>query len=331
MPGRRPNRENIRFFDTAAQAEQSGLRACKRCQPTGQGIVASRVEMVASACRIIDRAEEPPGLATLAAEVGVSRFHLHRVFKEETGITPKAYADASRAGRVREGLRDGGPVSEAIYGAGFASIGRFYASSNERLGMTPTQFRDGATDVEMRFAVGQCSLGAVLVAVSVRGVCAIEFGDDPDLLVRQLQDRFHAAHLVGDDADFASLMARVVALVEDPARRDAPLPLDVRGTAFQERVWQALRQVPAGSTVSYAQLATMIGSPRSVRAVASACAANHLAVAIPCHRVVRTDGDLSGYRWGVERKAALLEREGAAIHRRGEPRHGATPSERRIP
>ncbi|MEJ7846217.1 MAG: bifunctional DNA-binding transcriptional regulator/O6-methylguanine-DNA methyltransferase Ada [Acidimicrobiales bacterium] len=310
-PSRLPRQKNVRFFATAAEAERSGLRACKRCQPTGQGIAARRAELVASACRIIDGAEVQPDLAALAAEVGVSRFHLHRVFKEATGITPKAYADASRAGRVRRSLGEGGPVAEAIYDAGFSSNGRFYESSNERLGMTPTQFRDGAADVEVRFAVGQCSLGAILVAVSVRGVCAIELGDDPDGLVRQLQDRFHAAHLVGDDAEFAALMARAVALVEDPAGAGEPLPLDVRGTAFQERVWQALRQVPPGSTVSYAEVATAIGSPRSVRAVAGACAANHLAVAIPCHRVVRTDGELSGYRWGVERKAALLEREGA--------------------
>lgn len=310
-PSRRPRRENVRFFETAAQAESSGLRACKRCQPTGLGIAARRAELVASACRIIDYAEEPPDLVTLAAAVGVSRFHLHRTFKEETGITPKAYADAHRAARVRDGLGDGRPVIEAIYDAGFASNGRFYATSNERLGMTPTQFRDGAADVEVRFAVGQCSLGAILVAVSARGVCAIELGDDPEALVRRLQDRFHAAHLVGDDTEFAALMARVVGLVEDPAGPNEPLPLDVRGTAFQERVWQALRQVPVGSTVSYAQVAATIGSPRSVRAVAGACAANHLAVAIPCHRVVRTDGSLSGYRWGVERKAALLEREAA--------------------
>lgn len=310
-PSRRPRRENVRFFDTAAEAESSGLRACKRCQPTGLGIAARRAELVASACRIIDGAEEPPDLMALAEEVGISRFHLHRIFKEETGVTPKAYADANRAARVRDGLGDGKPVTETIFDAGFASNGRFYASSNERLGMTPTQFRSGAADVEVRFAVGECSLGAILVAVSARGVCAIEFGDDPDALVRRLQDRFHAAHLVGDDIEFAALMARVVGLVEDPAGPNEPLPLDVRGTAFQERVWQALRQVPVGSTMSYTEVAAMIGSPRSVRAVAGACAANHLAVAIPCHRVVRTDGSLSGYRWGVERKTALLERERA--------------------
>ncbi|MGH3848242.1 MAG: bifunctional transcriptional activator/DNA repair enzyme AdaA, partial [Pseudonocardiaceae bacterium] len=232
-PSRRPRRENVRFFDTAAQAESSGLRACKRCQPTGQGIAARRAELVASACRIIDAAEEPPDLVTLAAEIGISRFHLHRIFKEETGITPKAYADANRADRVRDGLGHGRPITGAIYGAGYVSNGRFYASSNERLGMTPTQFRDGAADVEVRFAVGQCSLGVILVAVSARGVCAIEFGDDPNALVCRFQDRFHAAHLVGDDMEFAALVARVVGLVEDPAGPNEPLPLDVRGTVFQ--------------------------------------------------------------------------------------------------
>ncbi len=310
-PARRPRRGSVRFFDTAAQAEQAGLRPCRRCEPTGPGARARRAELVARACRIIEDAEQRPDLATLAAEIGVSRFHLHRMFKAETGITPRMYGDAHRAERARRGLRDRLPVTDAIYAAGFASSGRFYASSSERLGMTPTQFRDGAPDVEVRFAVGQCSLGAVLVAASERGVCAIEFGDEPDALVRQLQDRFHAARLVGDDHGFSALMARVVALVEGPAASDQ-LPLDVRGTVFQERVWQALRQVPAGSTVSYAELAARIDAPGSARAVARACAANHLAVAIPCHRVVRTDGGLSGYRWGVERKAALLEREGRA-------------------
>ena len=211
------------------------------------------------------------------------------------------------------GLDAGAGVTDALYDAGFASSGRFYASSTDRLGMTPSEFRAGGDGVDVRFAVGECWLGAILVAATDRGVCAIELGDDPDALVRALQDRFHAARLVGDDPAFDALVARAVALVEAPASAD-DLPLDVRGTAFQERVWRALRALPAGSTVSYAELAERIGSPRSVRAVAGACAANHVAVAIPCHRVVRTDGSLSGYRWGVDRKAALLAREGAEHH-----------------
>ncbi len=315
-PARRPSRANVRFFETAAQAERAGLRPCKRCEPTGPGRRARRAALVAQACRIVDDAETALDLATLARQVGVSRFHLHRLFKEETGITPKAYGDARRAGRVRGALLDSPSVTESVYAAGFASAGRFYASSNERLGMTPGRFRQGAPDTEVRFAVGQCSLGAILVAASALGVCAIELADDPEPLVRGLQERFHAARLVGDDAEFAALVARVVGLVEDPAAGDDDLPLDVRGTAFQERVWQALRTVRPGSTVSYAALAAAVGAPGAARAVAGACAANTLAVAIPCHRVVRTNGDLSGYRWGVERKATLLERETGAARRR---------------
>lgn len=307
-PSRLPRRENVRFFATSTEAEQSGFRACLRCDPTGTGARGRRGETVAMACRMIEDAAYPPDLATLAAAVGMSRYHFHRLFKAVTGITPKAYADAERADRVRIALLDRAPVTEAIYGAGFGSNGRFYASSNERLGMTPSRFRDGARGLEIRFAVGECSLGPILVAASARGICAIELGDDPETLVLELQGRFHAAQLIGGDPSFEAVVAQVVALVEDPTIA-ADLPLDVRGTAFQERVWRALRQVPPGATVSYAELAQRIGAPSAVRAVASACAANHLAVAIPCHRVVRTDGTISGYRWGVERKQVLLDRE----------------------
>jgi AraC family transcriptional regulator of adaptative response/methylated-DNA-[protein]-cysteine methyltransferase len=208
-------------------------------------------------------------------------------------------------------LATGSSITGAIYDAGFGSNGRFYSSSTARLGMTPTTYRDGGAGTTVRFAVGRCTLGHVLVAATDAGVCAIELGDDPEVLVQALQDRFHAAELVGGDAPFDALVARVVALVERPGSDD-DLPLDIRGTAFQERVWRALRQVPAGRTASYADIAAAVGQPRAVRAVAQACAANHLAVAVPCHRVVRTDGSLSGYRWGVERKRALLDREAAA-------------------
>jgi AraC family transcriptional regulator of adaptative response/methylated-DNA-[protein]-cysteine methyltransferase len=310
-PSRRPRREHVRFFpapDAVEAAEAAGLRACRRCDPAGDGPAARRAALVAAVCRAIDQAQVPPTLAALAKEVGMSPFHVHRVFTAEMGITPKRYADARRAARVRDGLDAGVGVTDALYDAGFASSARFYASSTDRLGMTPSEFRVGGAGADVRFAVGECWLGAILVAATDRGVCAIELGDDPDTLVRALQDRFHTAHLVGDDPAFDALVARVVAQVDAPASSD-DLPLDVRGTAFQERVWQALRALPAGSTVTYAELAERIGSPRSVRAVAGACAANHLAVAIPCHRVVRTDGSLSGYRWGVDRKAALLARE----------------------
>ena len=307
-PSRRPLRSNVRFFAGAADAEAAGLRPCKRCQPTAAPLAERQAEAVAKACRLIAESEEPPALDVLARAVGLSRFHFHRLFKSLTGVTPKAYADAHRAGRVVSELDDGASVTEAIYGAGFGSNGRFYATSNSRLGMRPSDYRQGGRGATIRFAVGQTSLGAILVAATDKGVCAIQFGEDPDALVRGLQDRFPRAELVGGDADFETLVARVVGMVEAPAKR-ADLPLDVKGTAFQERVWRALRDIPAGATESYAAIAARIGRPKAVRAVAQACAANPAAVAIPCHRVVRNDGGLSGYRWGVERKAALLARE----------------------
>jgi AraC family transcriptional regulator of adaptative response/methylated-DNA-[protein]-cysteine methyltransferase len=230
------------------------------------------------------------------------------MFKAATGVTPKDYAAAQRAAKVRQGLASGSSVTEAIYNAGFNSSGRFYEKSTDMLGMTPSQYRTGAANEEIKFAVGQTSLGAILVASSTKGVAAILLGDDPDKLVRNLQDRFARAHLVGADRDYEALVARVVGFVEAP-RIGLDLPLDVRGTAFQRRVWQALQEIPVGATVSYTEIAQRIGAPKAARAVAGACAANHLAVAIPCHRVVRNDGSLSGYAWGVERKRDLLDRE----------------------
>jgi AraC family transcriptional regulator, regulatory protein of adaptative response / methylated-DNA-[protein]-cysteine methyltransferase len=223
-------------------------------------------------------------------------------------VTPKAYATAHRTRRVREALGRSDTVTDAIFDAGYNANSRFYEEADHVLGMTPSAFKAGGADTDIRFAIGQCSLGAILVASSQRGVCAIELGDDPDQLARSLQDRFPRARLIGDDPEFDRLVALVVGFVETPGR-GLDLPLDVRGTAFQQRVWQALRAVPAGKTVSYAEIAERIGAPGSHRAVAQACGANTLAVAIPCHRVVRHDGALSGYRWGVERKRALLERE----------------------
>jgi AraC family transcriptional regulator of adaptative response/methylated-DNA-[protein]-cysteine methyltransferase len=304
-------RENVAFHAGAAQAEAAGFRPCKRCKPDQPPMAERQAAMVAQACRAIETAEEAPDLETLAAQAGVSPFHFHRVFKSVAGVTPKAYADAHRAGRVREALATSGTVTEAIYDAGFNSNGRFYAKSAQVLGMTPTRFRAGGEAAVIRFAIGECSLGSILVAATDKGVCAILLGDDPEALVRDLQDRFNRAELVGADAEFETLVGQVVGFVEQPGL-GLDLPLDVRGTAFQQRVWQALRDIPAGETAGYAQIAEKIGSPKAVRAVAQACAANALAVAIPCHRVVRTDGALSGYRWGVERKRALLEREAAA-------------------
>ncbi|WZB75487.1 methylated-DNA--[protein]-cysteine S-methyltransferase [Achromobacter insuavis] len=263
---------------------------------------------VERACRALE-AEQPPDLNTLAEQAGMSRFHFHRIFKAATGITPKAYANALRADRARQQLRQSASVTDAMYGAGFNSSGRFYEAAPAILGMTPTAFRKDGEGVEIRFAVGQCALGALLVAASDTGICEIALHEDPEQLVRNLQDRFKAARLIGADQEFEQWMAAVVGFVENPG---LDLPLDVRGTAFQRRVWEALREIPVGTTVTYTDVAERIGSPRSVRAVARACATNNIALAIPCHRVVRTDGSLAGYRWGIERKRELIEREAKA-------------------
>ena len=301
-------RKNVAFHDSPEEAEKAGFRPCKRCAPKGPTLAEEHAAAVAKACRAIETAEEPPALDVLAKAAGMSTYHFHRVFKAITGLTPKAYAVAHRARRVREELAKGGTVTEAIYESGFNSNGRFYAKSAETLGMTPTRFRKGGTGTTIRFAVAEGSLGSVLVAASDQGVCAISLGDDPDALVRELQDRFPKADLIGGDEEFERTVAQVIGFIEAP-KTGLDLPLDVRGTAFQQKVWQALREIPAGSTVSYAGVAERIGAPKAVRAVAQACAANSLAVAIPCHRVLRNDGSLSGYRWGVQRKSALLERE----------------------
>jgi len=308
----RPARpENIAFHATAVDAERAGFRPCKRCKPDQMPLAEQQQAMVTAACRLIEQAETPPTLAQLAAPGGLSPFHFHRVFKRVTGLTPKQYALAQRQRRVRERLQQSDSVTAAIFDAGYNASSRFYEGAEQMLGMTPTRYRNGGADSEIRFAVGECSLGSILVAQSSHGVCAILLGDDPEALLRDLQDRFPKAELIGADADYEQVVAQVVGFVEAPAT-GLDLPLDIRGTAFQQRVWQVLREIPPGSTLSYAEVARRIGSPDSTRAVAGACAANLLAVVIPCHRVVRTDGGLSGYRWGVQRKRALLDREAGA-------------------
>src|SRR5215471_6790319 len=307
-PSRTANPNNVQLHDTLESAKATGFRPCKRCNPDGPSIECENAALVARACRIIEESEEEPSLEVLAAVVGRSPTYFHRLFKAATGVTPKDYAIAHRAAKVRQGLASGSSVTEAIYDAGFNSSGRFYEKSTGMLGMTPSQYRAGGANEEIKFAVGQTSLGAILVASSKKGVAAILLGDDPDKLVRNLQDRFPKARFIGADRDYEALVARVVGLVETPTI-GLDLPLDVRGTAFQQRVWQALREVRVGETVCYAEIARRIGSPQAARAVAAACAANNLAVAIPCHRVVRNDGSLSGYAWGVERRRALLARE----------------------
>jgi len=300
--------ENMQFYRTREDAEKAGFRPCKRCKPDQASPAEQHADKIACACRLIESAETPPCLETLAQHVGLSTGHFHRLFKAATGLTPKGYAAAHRANLVRKSLNRSDTVTSAIYDAGYNSNSRFYETSNQILGMTPSNYRAGGSQADIRFAVGECSLGSILVAQSGRGICAIFLGDDPNSLVRELQDQFPKANLIGGDAGFERLVAKVVWFVEAPAL-GLDLPLDVRGTAFQQRVWHALRNIPAGSTASYTDVAKLIGSPNSVRAVAQACGANALAVAIPCHRVVRSDGALSGYRWGVERKRTLLAKE----------------------
>jgi AraC family transcriptional regulator of adaptative response/methylated-DNA-[protein]-cysteine methyltransferase len=301
-------RENVSFHDSTQAAERAGYRACKRCKPDEASLRARHAALIAQACKAIETEAETPNLDALADAAGLSRFHFHRLFKRITGLTPKAYANAHRTQRVQNELAKGSSVTDAIYAAGYNSNSPFYAKSTQSLGMRPTDYRSSGKGHAIRFAVAQSSLGSLLVAASDKGVCAILLGDDADALVRDLQDRFRNADLIGGDREFEAWVAKVVGFIEAP-KLGLDLPLDLRGTTFQQRVWSALRKIPAGQTVSYAELARKIGTPTATRAVAQACGANPLAVAIPCHRVVRTDGSLSGYRWGVERKRELLARE----------------------
>lgn len=309
-PSRTANPKNVQIHDTLKSATTTGFRPCKRCNPDRPSQDCENAALIAKVCRLIEESEEELSLEKLAESAGRSASYFHRVFKSGTGLTPKDYAAAHRAKKVREGLATGQSVTEAIYDAGFNSSGRFYEKSTDMLGMTPSQYRNGGTNEEIKFAVADTSLGAILVASSKKGVASILLGDDPDELVRDLQDRFPKAKLIGADPDYETLVARVVAFVEAP-QIGLNLPLDVRGTVFQQRVWQTLQQIPVGKTVSYSEIARRIGAPKAVRAVAGACAANNLAVAVPCHRVIRNDGSPSGYAWGIERKRKLLDREAA--------------------
>jgi AraC family transcriptional regulator of adaptative response/methylated-DNA-[protein]-cysteine methyltransferase len=310
--GARPARpENVQFHQTCAEAERAGFRPCKRCKPNQPSIHEQNAAKIAKVCRRIERSEETLSLEQLAAYAGMSRFHFHRIFKAVTGLTPNEYAAGRRTKRVRATLERSETVTDAIYDAGFNASSRFYENSNAVLGMTPSAFRAGGADTDILFAIGECSLGSILVAQTGKGVCSILIGDDPAKLLEALQDQFPKATLIGNESGFEDLVAKVVGLVERPGA-GFDLPLDIRGTAFQQRVWKALRQIPLGSTATYTDIAKQIGMPKAVRAVAQACGANSLAVAIPCHRVIRNDGSLSGYRWGVERKRVLLEREAHA-------------------
>lgn len=304
----RPARlENIAFHAGPAGAEAAGFRACQRCRPDLPPKGEREAGLVAAACRRIEQAETPPSLDELANEAGVSSFHFHRLFRRIAGVTPKAYAEAERGKRAQAGLAASASVTETVYDAGFNSPGRFYAAADGMLGMTPRSYRAGGQGERIGFAIGESELGLVLVAHAARGICAILLGDDPELMRQELHARFPHAEIATDVALGEDLGA-VIAHIEHPAGSFS-LPLDIRGTAFQRRVWEALRAVPPGETRVYSQIAEGLGRPRAVRAVAGACAANPFAVVVPCHRIIAKDGGLSGYRWGLGRKQALLARE----------------------
>lgn len=306
---RTPKRENVVTFETWEAAERAGFRPCKRCDPRAAQAPDHRAEAVVQACRLIDEAEQEPTLDDLAAAVGLSPYYFHRLFKETMGVTPKAYARQRRQEKLRATLKENTTVTHALYDAGYATGSRLYEEAPAALGMTPTEYRDGASGIPIRYAVAPSYLGRVLVAASDRGVCRIDFDDSAERLAERLRHTFPNAHLIEGDAEFAATVTAVLAFLESP-RRSLELPLDIQGTAFQRRVWAALRAIPAGATVSYGDVAEAVGQPKAARAVAGACGANNLAVAIPCHRVVRGNGELGGYRWGAERKRMLLEREG---------------------
>jgi AraC family transcriptional regulator of adaptative response/methylated-DNA-[protein]-cysteine methyltransferase len=308
-PSRRPNPRNVRYFGTPAEAERAGYRSCKRCRPDSQEAPDRRVRIALEACRSIGEAETPPSLRELASAADLSPFHFQRLFKSIVGVTPKQYAMEKRSNRLRRQLRDGRAIMPALFEAGFASSSRFYESATATLGMRPSEYRSGAPGEPVRFTVVGSYLGPVLVAATGRGICAIEFGRSANALKDRLRARFPKAELRGPDPALREAVAGVLSLLDEPRGRRPALPLDIEGTSFQRRVWRALSRIPAGSTATYADVAARIGRPKAARAVAQACAANPVAVAIPCHRVVRLDGGLGGYRWGVARKKKLLERE----------------------
>jgi len=300
--------ENVEFHANCIAAEQAGFRPCKRCKPDQIPLVEQHTATIANSCRLIESSENMPTLETLAQQAGLSTYYFHRLFKSITGLTPKSYAMAQRNKRIRDNLSSTTSITEAIFDAGYNANSRFYEKSNQVLGMTPSSYRAGGERASIHFAIGECSLGAILVASSELGVCAILIGDKPETLLQDLQDRFPRSNIIGGDIQFEQMISKVIGFIEAP-RIGLNLPLDIRGTAFQQRVWNAIREIPAGTTVSYTDIANKIGAPKATRAVASACAANALAVAIPCHRVVRIDGGISGYRWGIDLKKSLLARE----------------------
>ena len=299
-------RENVSFHRTTASAEQAGYRSCKRCRPAGESPADEVERLVAAARARLDSAEDTPSLASLAEGAGLSPFHFQRLFKAHVGMTPRQYLSARRLDRARAGLTGGSDVTRAIHDAGYGSSGRFYESASRALGMSPRELRDGALGVTIEASVHRCSLGRVLVAVTARGVCSVQLGDRAQSLEDELRRRFPRATIARAGRRARDLGAMVATAIDGST--PGTIPLDVAGTAFQQRVWRALADVPPGQTITYAELARRIGS-RAVRAVGTACGQNPVAVLIPCHRALRSDGALGGYRWGLDRKKALLLRE----------------------
>jgi AraC family transcriptional regulator of adaptative response/methylated-DNA-[protein]-cysteine methyltransferase len=312
---RQPLRKNVAFYATAAAAEAAGFRACKRCRPKEGSPAERHVAAVERACELIRTSDTLPSLAELAAAARISPYHFHRVFKQVTGATPREWGKAHRLDRFAAKLDAGEPIAEAAYAAGFGGSSRAYEAAGNGFGMTPGARRNGGKGETIRYTIVSTWLGWALVAATDRGICMTALGDSRDALEADLRRRFPAAEVAPADAALADWAGRVVRFITRPGDQ-LDLPLDIRGTAFQARVWRALREIPVGATASYSEIAAKLGRPRAVRAVAAACAANKLALLVPCHRVVRTDGDLAGYRWGIERKRALLarEREAAPAH-----------------
>lgn len=305
---RRPNRKNVRFFNTGADAESAGFRACKKCKPEDSDNCSRIDDRILRACRIIDNSDQSPTLEQLGKAVGLSPFHFQKLFKSALGITPKEYAASRRMHRMKDNLKQGASVTDAIFDAGFGSNSRLYEHADRELGMTPTAYQNGAQGMVIQYALGRSFLGPVIVAATDKGICAIEFGPSPQALVDQLRQRFPKADIKKGREGFNRLVQTVTAFIESPSQ-GLNLPLDIQGTAFQRRVWKALQNIPAGTTATYSDLAEQIGQPKAVRAVANACAANKIAVAVPCHRVIRRDGNLGGYKWGLDRKQELLKKE----------------------
>lgn len=310
-PSRRPRQENVSFFALPEAAEQAGFRACRRCHPEQAAIHNPQVNLVQRVCRAIAaNPEEPPTLASLSAEVGLSPFHMQRTFKRVMGITPRQYADACRMDRLKSELRKGEAVTSALYGAGYGSPSRLYERAPAQLGMTPAVYRRGGAGMRIHYTIVPCPLGLLLVAATERGICAINLGDADDTLADGLKKEYPAAEITRDAFGLDTAVAAIIGYLHGQEPH-LDLPLDVQATAFQWRVWEALQAIPYGSTRSYSEIARAIGQPTAARAVAQACATNRVALAIPCHRVVREDGNVGGYRWGTERKRTLLAQEQA--------------------